>query len=377
MDPQQYTSLYAALAAVPDPRHARGQRYPWPALLLLIAAALLCDQKNVRAIAQWSRLHAATILPHLPVGLARPPSRATFYRVLHLVDVAALERQLAAYAATLRTPAALPAVAVDGKWVRGAGTHGNPTLLVSVVDHAQGLILAQQAAAPDEAEPAVVARLLTAPLVQQQVVTLDALHTDARLAAHITQQGGDYLLPVKANQPALQADIALLFAEPLWAGSPAATEYQRATTVHKGRGRLETRTLEASPVLNQYVDWPAVGQVLRRTCERINLHTGEITTQVSYGITSLEPHRASAAQLEQVWRGHWTIENRVHYVRDETWREDRGQLWRGSAPQALAAFRNGVLNLLRAQGHRRIAETLRAYAAAIPQALRLLIQPRL
>jgi predicted transposase YbfD/YdcC len=374
MDSAQYTSLYAALAAVPDPRHARGRRYPWSLLLLLIALALLCDQKHPRAIAQWTRWHAPAILPHLPVALPRLPSRATFYRVLHLVDVPALEAQLAAYAATLRSPpAALPAVAVDGKWVRGAGAHGQPTLLVSVVDHGQGLVLAQAVAAPQESEQAVVARLLTPALVQGQVVTLDALHTDPQVAAQICTQGGDYLLPVKANQPDLQAEIALLFSDPPWTHSPEPSEYRLTRTVSKGHGRLETRTLEGSPLLNSYLDWPHVGQVLRRTCERVNLHTGEITRQVSYGITSLEPGRTSAAQLERLWRGHWTIENRVHYVRDETWREDRGQIWRGRAPQALAALRNGVLNVLRARGRRRIADSLRAYAAAIPQALRLLL----
>jgi predicted transposase YbfD/YdcC len=377
MDSAQYTSLAAALSAVPDPRHARGCRYPWSILLLLIALALLCDQKHLHAIAQWTHLHAPEILPHLPRALPRLPSRATFYRVLQQIDLDALEGHLAAYAAQLcpRAPAPLPAVAVDGKWVRGAGAHGVPTLLVSLVAHQQGLVVAEAAAAPGEGEPAVVARLLTPALVGGRVVTADALHTDPRVAAQICAAGGHYLLPVKANQPELQADIALLFAEPPWGERPTSSDYQTVTTVSKGHGRLETRCLEASAALNEYLDWPQVGQVLRRTCERVTCRTGEVTTQVSYGITSLGPQAASAAQLEQLWRGHWTIENRVHYVRDETWREDRGQVWRGHTPAALAALRNGVLNGLRAQGHQRVAEALRAYAAAIPQALRLLLQP--
>ncbi len=328
MDSAQYTSLYAALSAVPDPRAARGRRYPWSLVLLLIALALLCDQKHVHAIAQWTHLHAAEILPRWPRPLARLPSRATFYRVLHQIDLAALETHLAAYAAHLPVPSApaLPAIAVDGKWVRGAGAHGVPTLLVSVVKQQHGLVLAQEAAAPGEGEPAVVARLLTAARVRGRVVTTDALHTDPHLATQICRHGGHYLLPVKANQPDLQAAIALLFADPPWGRTPAASEYSTATTVTKGHGRLETRRVEASTALNDYLAWPQVGQVLRRTCQRVNCRTGEVRTQVSYGITSLGASEADAAQLERLWRGHWTIENGVHYVRDETWREDRGQV---------------------------------------------------
>ena len=72
-----------------------------------------------------------------------------------------------------------------------------------------------------------------------------------------------------------------------------------------------------------------LGQVLRRTCERVDLQTGEITVTVSYGITSLPAATISARQVERFWRGHWTIENKVHYVRDETMREDRCQVHRG------------------------------------------------
>src|SRR5689334_17865435 len=97
MTSAQYTSLYAALAAVPDPRHARGQRYPWPLLLLLVAAALLAGQTHVRAIARWLFWRSAEIQPLLPVDLPRLPSRATFYRTLRAVDLAALQAHLDAF----------------------------------------------------------------------------------------------------------------------------------------------------------------------------------------------------------------------------------------------------------------------------------------
>ena len=100
--------------------------------------------------------------------------------------------------------------------------------------------------------------------------------------------------------------------------------------------------------------------------------TGQITEEVTYGVTSLPPAAASAAQVEALWRGHWTIENRVHRVRDGTLAEDACQVRVGNAPQALAALRNGLLTLLRALGWANIADAVRHYGAFAPRAIRLL-----
>ena len=112
-------------------------------------------------------------------------------------------------------------------------------------------------------------------------------------------------------------------------------------------------------------------QVLRRTCERIVLKTGVVPRAVTYGLTSLAPGATRVAQLETLWRGHWTIENRVHYVRDVTMGEDQGQAYTGQTPTALATLRNGLLNLVRAAGWTNIADALRAYGASLPAALQL------
>ena len=118
--------------------------------------------------------------------------------------------------------------------------------------------------------------------------------------------------------------------------------------------------------------WPGVQPVLRRECERIVQQRGKVTRIVTYGLTSLAPRAATPAQGEGFWRGHWTIENRTHYVRDVTMGEDAGQAYRGSTPQALAALRNGLLTLLRCRGWTNIADALRTYAASLPEALKLI-----
>jgi predicted transposase YbfD/YdcC len=216
-------------------------------------------------------------------------------------------------------------------------------------------------------------RLLAGRDLRGTVTTVDALLTQRELARQIRQQGGHYLMVVKANHPDLLAAITTLFGTP---PPPAAADAaEQVSTCDKGHGRLDLRTLERSAALNTYLDWPEVGQVLRRTCQRVHLATGELEEEVTYGVTSLAPAEASAAQVEAVWRGHWTIENRVHRVRDATWGEDASQVRVGHAPQALAALRNGVLSLLRALGWTQIADAIRHYGAYAHRAIALLSSP--
>jgi predicted transposase YbfD/YdcC len=374
MDGREYTSLVAALAAVPDPRHRRGQRYGWTQLLTLIVAAVASGERHGRGIGQWVEEHAPELQVRL--GLRRMPSEATLRRVLRTVEVPTVEqavrRWTASRAAVTRQP--LMGVAVDGKEVRGAGRHGPPVVLVGLVRH-DGLVLDQEAAPSPLAERTAVQRLVERHALTGVVVTADALLADRALAAQIRAQQGHYLFVIKGNQPVSQHSIAALFARASWTRHERAQEYRQHRTVEKGHGRLEIRDLEASSTLNAWLDWPDLGQVLKRTTRRVRLATGEVQAAVTYGVTSLTPRAASAAELERLWRGHWHIENQVHYVRDVTWGEDAGQAYRGHTPQALAALRNAVLNLLRLHGWRRIADARRHYAAHLDETLTLIGVP--
>ena len=175
---------------------------------------------------------------------------------------------------------------------------------------------------------------------------------------------------VKDNQHELWTAIDVLFrASPLPRGED---DRQTVVTYDKGHGRIERRTLESSAALKDYLGWPGANQVLRRTCRRLEVKTGRMSEQVTYGITSLDRQRTILEQVEQFWRGHWTIENRVHYVRDESMGEDRCQVHTGPAPQALAALRNGVLTAIRQCGWKNVAAALRHFEASAVEALALL-----
>lgn len=366
---------------MPDPRKARGQRRRWPLILTLIGAALASGQRNVQAIGQWVEECAAELCALLQPPRGRLPSGATLRRALRAVDVAALEGQIAA--CTPAVPGPAPAAprwagqAVDGKAVRGANRHGARVHLVSLVRHRDAVVLGQARVTDKRNEITAVPALLAGPgaprALTGTVTTMDALLTQRALAAQIRRQGGHDLLVVKANQPALHAAVDRLCSE-----APPALPTDHLATVaagDKGHGRLETRTLTRTAARNAYLGWPDVGQVLRRSYRAIDLATGQVRQEVTYGLLSLRPEEATPAEAAARWRGHWTIENRVHDVRDVRMGEDAGQQRRGSTPQALAALRNGVRNLLRAAGWANIAAALRHYGSYTPRALRLLGVP--
>lgn len=108
-----------------------------------------------------------------------------------------------------------------------------------------------------------------------------------------------------------------------------------------------------------HTDWPGLAQVCRLT--RTTTYKGKQTVEIDYAVTSVPRRLANAAQLMRWWRGHWGIENRLHYVRDVTFDEDGCQIHSGHAPQNLAALRNAIISLLRLLGHQNIAGALRNY----------------
>ena len=133
----------------------------------------------------------------------------------------------------------------------------------------------------------------------------------------------------------------------------------QATTTEKGHGRLETRHLWTSTALNTYLAFPHVGQVFCLQRQVCALATGATRRETVYGVTSLPPAQAPPAHLLALVRAHWTIENRLHWVRDVTFDEDRSQIRQGAGPQVMATLRNLATSLLRLAGAPLIAPALR------------------
>jgi predicted transposase YbfD/YdcC len=197
---------------------------------------------------------------------------------------------------------------------------------------------------------------------------------------------GHYFVVLKENQPLTLEAVALSFADP-W------TPRERVVVAGARHGdREERRTLECSTEVVSYLaqpeavdpeegeagtiaGWPALAQVCRilREVEYVSgTRAGECQQEWAYALTSLPPSQGDAARLEQLWRGHWQIENGLHYVRDVTLGEDACQVRTQRAPANLAACRNAALNLLRQHGVTNVAAALRRHAMYPRQALALM-----
>lgn len=148
-------------------------------------------------------------------------------------------------------------------------------------------------------------------------------------------------------------------------------EDDQAHSQDKGHGRVEVRRIRTTTRLTGYLDWPGVRQVC--LLERVRRSKGKVTTETVCAITSLEPKRATAERLLAIARGHWDIENRLHWVRDVSLGEDSCRVRTGEAPEILAAMRNAGLWLMRSSGITAIASALRHHAAKPLEALRLVM----
>jgi len=369
---------------IPDPRKARGKRYHWLFLLALVGAALASGQQTPHAIAHWVSLHGPELRRYLQPPRSSMPSESTIRRVLRDIDICILERRLTGLAqylaatgpkqGTIQTESGqvLQGQALDGKELRGVRAHGEKLHLLSLVQHGSGRTLTQMSVETKTNEITAAPKLIRGHDLSGTVTTMDALLTQRPFAQQILEQNGHYLMVVKRNQGNLYDAIALLFDDPPWLPREKEAECQVHRSVEKGHGRLEKRTLESSHTLSDYLDWPSVSQVMRRRYQRIRLKTGEVSAATTYGITSLPHTEVGAAGLERLWRGHWTIENRVHYVRDVTMGEDANQTHTGNAPHVLAALRNAILNLFRHYGWNNIADAFRYHNASVNEALVLI-----
>ena len=359
--------LLELLATVPDPRRRRGIRHDLPGILAVGIAAVVAGARSFAAVGQWVADADVDLLAALGIRRGRRPSESAIRRAFARLDAAKLDAILAAWVWT-RTVVVdqRRVIAIDGKTVRGARTRDatGTTItaaphLVAAYDHGSGAVLGQLAVAAKSNEIPAVRTLLSSFDLQGVVVTVDAMHTQTDTAEVIVEAGGDYVFTVKGNQPTLYAACKAL----PWREVPA------RRVASRGHGRRVTRTIRVvtAPAWVQFAGAVQVAQ-LRRTVTR----KGQKTIEVVYLIASADVRTASPTTLAAWVQGHWGIENRLHWVRDVTFDEDRSQIRTGAAPQVMATLRNLVISLLRLAGWTNIAQALRHHAAHNRRPLALL-----
>jgi predicted transposase YbfD/YdcC len=357
------------LEAVPDPRGKHGLRYDLPFLLTCLIAALLCNCDGSEAVASWCRDQRALLQDVFGPRLFLTPSGSLYRWLLPQLDASAFERVVGTWVQATTQAADDEALALDGKTVRGArvGDQAAPHLLAFVTHQSQETFFQVRVDEKTNEIPVAKEVLPTLP-IRQRVCTADALHTHAEFLCLMHDLDADTVLTVKGNQPTLYADLQTYFADP-------DAQYQQAQTIDRRRGRIQVRSIKVSTEMNAYLaaTWPHVGQVAQLT--RRVTKAGVTTTEVVYLITTLTPAKATPQRLLDLTRGHWSIENRSHYVRDVTFGEDRCRLRTGPAPQILAACRNLAITLIHRSGSCHIRATRHHFASCPQQALTLLTSP--
>lgn len=369
-----FDTIYRQFQTLTDTRKRRGVRYPLAVLLTIAVMAKLAGYSGARAIADWAALRAEVLAELFELPRPRMPHLTTWTRVFgHAIILEAFEQVVAQISAPISSaelpPRASRQICLDGKALRGTIPLGQTrgVHLLAAYDADQGVVLAQSAVDTKANEIVVAPQVLEQLDLTGVVVTGDAMFAQRRLSSQIVEAGGDYFWWVKENQPSLLADLELLFSEEYacagWSVPPV--DFSSVSTIEKGHGRLEQRVLTASSMLAEYQEWPYLAQVVK--LERTRTTKLKATGEVAYGITSLPASDADAARLLAVGRGHWRIENSLHYRRDVTLQEDASQVRRGQAPQVLAALNNLVCGLCGQAGISNLAELQRICARRLDQ----------
>jgi predicted transposase YbfD/YdcC len=355
----EHNDLLNALMKVPDPRDPRGIRYPLSAVLTVAVCAVMAGASSFAAITDW--LHDLDEHARIRLGFTDGvPAGTTIWRLLVRLDPTLLATVLAGWLHTRTRPAPSPrryrrVIAVDGKTLRGARlVDGRQVHLLSALDTTTGIVIAQVTVDTKSNEITSFAPLLDAVeavlgTLDGVLFTADALHTQTGHADEVTARQAHLLVQVKGNQPTLFKQLKRL----PWAQIPVGNR-----TRESGHGRRETRTVKAVTVATPGgIAFPHAQQAVRIT--RTRIIAGRTSRETAYLTVSLPAGHALPADLQTWIRRHWNIENRLHHVRDVTFREDLHQARTGNGPAVIATLRNTAIGWHRTTGATNIARATR------------------
>jgi predicted transposase YbfD/YdcC len=344
-------SLRQCFAQLEDPRREHGRLHNLWDIIALTICAVTAGADSWVEVEQYGH----DKLPWLESFLALPngiPSHDTLGRVYARLDPDAFRAGFLDWVAALAEATAGRLVAIDGKTLRHSfdtAAGKGPLHLVSAWASENRLLLGQQAVASESNEITAIPELLRLLDLCGAVVTIDAMGCQKEIAAQIHEAGGDYILALKENQGTLHADVCQLFINGL-EDDFADMTHRSFRAAEKGHGRQESRHYHVVPIpeelAHKHADWEGLRSLGMVFSER-QAGAEEETCETRFFISSLPP---KVKQFAAAVRGHWGIENNLHWVLDVSFREDASRLRKDHGPENLALVRRMVAGLLQQEG---------------------------
>jgi predicted transposase YbfD/YdcC len=346
--PTKTCALIKRLQTIADPRRQGANlKHPLVDVIRLGFCGVLAGGEDFVEIAEWAKEQAGVLgtFLELPHGI---PSHDTLNRVFALLQPATLQEVLLPWLLERRE---LPGewIHVDGKTLRRTRCQSQKLKALHVVSAwagQTGLTLGQVAVDAKTTEITAMPELLKLLDLHEKIVTTDAMGCQKEVAQTIVEGGGDYILAVKANQPTLHAELQGAFAQ---APAPKLRSSRYTTRFEKGHGRYEQRTVQALPA-REYLSeaqralWAGVLSLVMVTRVVWEQATEGPSTEVRYFLSSLPP---VARRIGSAIRGHWSIENGLHWVLDVVFREDARRVYDRTTAENVAFLHRLALALLR------------------------------
>ena len=346
--PPMTCALVEKLQMIPDPRRpGKNLRHNLVDLIVLGFCGVLAGCEDFVELATWGQVNEGFLRTflELPHGI---PSHDTFTRVFAVLPPATLQAVLLPWLLERR---GVPGewIHLDGKTLRRTRCQSQKLKALHVVSAwagQTGITLGQVAVAAKSNEITAMPELLKLLDLREKIVTTDAMGCQKAIAETIVAGGGDYILAVKENQPTLHAELQAAFAT---VATPPARSSRLYTTEDQGHGREEQRTVQVLPARGQLAAaqcaaWLGVLTLVMVTRVVWCAATGVESLEVSYFISSLRPN---ARRIGTAIRGHWSIENGLHWVLDVVFREDARRLYDRTAAENVAFLNRLALSLLR------------------------------
>jgi predicted transposase YbfD/YdcC len=349
MDVKAPLVLLRAFGELKDPRMNRTKLHSLTDILGIAILAVICGADGWAQVAKFGRckLKWFKTFLDLPHGI---PSHDTFGRVFAALEPAAFEECFMAWVRAVTTASDGRLIAIDGKTIRRSLDTASDKAAIHMVNawcQANQMVLGQLATEAKSNEITAIPALMKLLDLKDAVVTIDAAGCQKKIAQQIVDQGGDYILQLKGNQGTLHNETVELFDQCL-TDDCHGIAYSTATTTDKGHGRIEQRRLWATTEIQWFAEkgkWKNLRSLIRVQAKRtVN---GETSSEYRYYISSLGADNAS--RLLSYIRGHWEVENNLHWCLDISFREDECRIRQGHAAENFARLSRIALNLLKAE----------------------------